>query len=119
MDGGNSDSGTDRMRSPYISIREGPGQIMPRRISLVLVAASLALSACVTARMHSEAELADVGRECGLAVGELFQDESEKRLLFLFRVQPSPEQRLCVVRWARKNKLRTVFVDAINFPEES
>ncbi len=60
-----------------------------------------------------------MGRECGLAHGELFQDESEKRLLFLFKVQPTVEQRACVVRWARKNKLRTVFVDAINFPEES
>ncbi len=87
----------------------------------VVVVASLALllAGCVTARLHSEEELATVGRECGLAMGELFQDESEKRLLFLFRVQPSPEQRLCVVRWARKNKLRTVFVDAINFPEDS
>lgn len=77
------------------------------------------ITGCATARMHSEAELNTVGRECGLALGELFQDESEKRLLFLFRVQPTREQRLCVVRWARKNKLRTVFVDAINFPEES
>jgi len=80
---------------------------------------ALLLSGCVTARMHSEAELSAVGRECGLALGELFQDESEKRLLFLFRVQPTVEQRVCVNRWARRNKLKTVFVDAINFPPES
>ena len=79
----------------------------------------LALSGCATARFHSEEELATVGRECGLALGELFQDESEKRLLFLFRISPTVEQRACVVRWARKNKLKTVFVEAINFPEES
>jgi hypothetical protein len=87
--------------------------------TVVAASLTLLLAGCVTARLHSEEELATVGRECGLALGELFQDESEKRLLFLFRVQPSPEQRLCVVRWARKNKLRTVFVDAINFPEDS
>ncbi len=80
---------------------------------------ALLLCGCVTARMHSEAELSAVGRDCGLALGELFQDESEKRLLFLFRVQPTVGQRVCVNRWARRNKLKTVFVDAINFPPES
>jgi len=85
----------------------------------VMAVAALALSGCVTARLHSEEELATVGRDCGLALGELFQDESEKRLLFLFRIQPSAQQRSCVVRWARKNRLKTVIVEAANFPEES
>ena len=85
----------------------------------VLAAAALALSGCVTARLHSEEELATVGRDCGLALGELFQDESEKRLLFLFRVEPTAAQRTCVVRWARRNRLKTVIVEAANFPEES
>ena len=79
----------------------------------------LLLSGCVTARFHSEDELATVGRHCGLALGELFQDESEKRLLFLFRISPSREERACVVRWARRNHLKTVIVEAANFPEES
>ncbi len=87
--------------------------------TVVATSLTLLLAGCVTARLHSEEELATVGRECGLAMGELFQDESEKRLLFLFRVQPSPERRLCVVRWARKNHLKTVIVEAMNFPEES
>ena len=79
--------------------------------------ATLVLSACATtARFHSEAELNDVGRHCGLAMGELFQDESEKKLLFLFKVQPSAAERGCVLAWARKNGLRTVFIDAINDP---
>ena len=77
------------------------------------------LAACATARFHSEEELATVGRDCGLALGELFQDESEKRLVFLFKPGASREQRACVVRWARKNHLKTVIVEAINFPEES
>jgi hypothetical protein len=77
----------------------------------------LTLSACVTpARLHTEAELNDVGRVCGLAMGELFQDESEKKLLFLFKVQPTAAERSCVHAWARKNGLRTVFIDAINDP---
>ena len=82
-----------------------------------LVVFVLTLTACATtARLHTETELNDVGRVCGLALGELFQDESEKRLLFLFKVQPSAAERGCVVAWARKNGLRTVFIDAINDP---
>ena len=93
--------------------------MMPRRLvipSVFLLATALALSACVTARMHSEAELNSVGQQCGLALGELFQDESEKRLLFLFRVQPTAAERACVARWAKKNRLRVVFIEALNEP---
>jgi len=75
-----------------------------------------ALSACVTARMHSDAELNAVSGQCGLALGELFQDESEKRLLFLFRVQPTAAERACVARWAKRNHLRPVFIEAMNEP---
>lgn len=85
-----------------------------RRLHLFL---PLALSACVTPRMHTEAELNGVGRQCGLALGELFQDESEKRLVFLFRPDSTPGQRACVAKWARRNGLKAVFVNAINFPE--
>ena len=66
--------------------------------------------------MHTQAELNDVGQNCGLAVGELFQDESEKRLIFLFRPDSSPEERACVAKWARKNGLKTVLVNAVNYP---
>ncbi len=86
---------------------------------IIILGLAFATAACVTARFHSEEELATVGRDCGLALGELFQDESEKRLLFLFRIAPTTEQRACVVRWARKNRLKTVIVEAANFPEES
>jgi hypothetical protein len=74
------------------------------------------LSGCVTARMHTEAELNSVGQQCGLALGELFQDESEKRLVFLFRPDSSPQERACVARWAKKNGLKAVFVNSVNFP---
>ncbi|HXH52628.1 MAG TPA: hypothetical protein VNH53_04250 [Sphingomicrobium sp.] len=78
---------------------------------------ALALSACATARLHSVDELNAVGRQCGLALGELFQDESEKRLVFLFRVEPTPAERACVARWAKKNRLKPVFVEAMLEPE--
>jgi hypothetical protein len=77
----------------------------------------LLLGACATpARMHDEAQLNQVALGCGLALGELIQDESEKKLLLLIRQDPNTDQRLCVARWARKNGLKTVFVN-MNFPE--
>ena len=77
----------------------------------------LVLSACATARMHSQAELTGVERQCRLAAGELFQDESEKRLLFLFRVAPTAEEQDCVAGWARSNHLHPVFIEAANEPQ--
>ncbi|HVH49636.1 MAG TPA: hypothetical protein VM760_07140 [Sphingomicrobium sp.] len=87
-----------------------------RSVALLLCFPAM-LTACATAaRLHSEAELNDVGRQCGLALGELFQDDTEKRLLFLFKVQPSPQERTCVYQFARRNHLRLVTIDAINEP---
>jgi hypothetical protein len=82
-----------------------------------LLLTALALSACATpARMHDEAQLNTVALGCGLALGELIQDESEKRLLLLIHDKPSVDQRVCVAKWARKNGLKAVFVD-LKFPE--
>ena len=91
-----------------------------RSLSLCIAAPVLALSACATtqpARLHTTDELNAVALRCGLALGELFQDESEKRLLFLFKAGSTTQERSCVTRWARPLGLRTVFVNAINFPE--
>jgi hypothetical protein len=83
---------------------------------MALIAAVLALSACATsAQMHTEMQLNDVGTHCGFALGELMQDESEKRLLLIIRNTPSAEQRVCVARWARANHLKAVFVQ-MQFP---
>ena len=86
--------------------------------TILAVVGALALSACVSARMHSEAELNSVATECGLALGQVAQDEEEKRLLFVMQDGPSPAQRVCVVRWARKNHLRAVFIEGVEFVEE-
>ena len=87
------------------------------RAALPLIA-FMALSACATARMHSQDELNTAGRACGLTYGELIQDEEEKKLLILFRQSPSPEQRRCVYKWARRNALKLVVIDSIQFPQE-
>ena len=80
--------------------------------------AAATLSACATpARMHDEAQLNQVATGCGLALGELIQDDSEKRLLLMIRQNATPQQRVCVAKWARKNGLKTVFVN-MQFPEE-
>jgi hypothetical protein len=85
----------------------------------VLAGLAAALSACATpARMHSEAELNSVGQSCGLALGEVAQDEEEKRLLFVMEAKPSAAKRLCVIRWARRNGLRAVFIDGVEFATE-
>ena len=83
----------------------------------VVISGVLTLSACATpARMHDEAQLNSVALGCGLAMGELIQDESEKRLLITMHSGPSLQQRVCVARWAKRNGLKAVFVD-IKFPE--
>ncbi|MFL6720409.1 MAG: hypothetical protein ACJ8FT_01210, partial [Sphingomonas sp.] len=61
--------------------------------TILFGAAVFALSACATpARMHDEAQLNSVALGCGLALGELVQDESEKKLVLLVRDNPSPPQ---------------------------
>src|SRR5438874_5259440 len=81
-----------------------------------IVALVLALSACATARMHTEAQLNEVATGCGLSYGEVVQEAEEKRLLFLYRVAPKPEQRHCVYLWAKRNHLTLVIINAVNDP---
>ena len=83
-----------------------------------LLAAVALISACATARMHSQEELNVASRGCGLTYGELIQDEEAKKLLILFRQAPAPAQRHCIYQWARKNHLKLVVIDAIQFPEQ-
>jgi len=90
---------------------------MAKRSDMTIIGAVLALSACVTpARMHTDAQLNSVATACGLALGELMQDESEKKLLLMVHQNPSAEQRVCVAQWARRNGLKAVFVN-MQFPE--
>ena len=91
---------------------------MSVRLARLLSLPALTLSACATpARMHDEAQLNIVALGCGLALGEVIQDESEKRLLLTMHQDVTPRQRVCVARWARRNGLKAVFVNA-QFPGE-
>lgn len=94
---------------------------MPHRPSpssiLTIGATLLLLSACATTRMHSAAELNSVGRECGLALGQLIQDESARRLLIVMEAAPSARQQSCIQRWAKKQRMNPVFIDSIEFLE--
>jgi hypothetical protein len=100
------------LRCAYVS---ADGRLMRCAATLLLVITT-ALTACVTPQMHTEAQLNEVATGCGLALGELIQDESEKKLVLLIHQDPSAEQRVCVARWARRNGLKTVFVN-MQFPE--
>lgn len=89
---------------------------MRRRFFFMLLAGS-ALSACATARMHTEAELGDVTRACGLAAGELIQDSEEPRILFLVHPGATPRQRVCAIRWAKRNHLHLAYVEGIELKD--
>ena len=83
---------------------------MRRRLAIAALAAMLA--ACATpAQMHDEVQLNSVATGCGLALGEVIQDEAEKKLLLVIRQDPTAQQRACVVQWARRNGLKPVFVN--------
>jgi len=73
-------------------------------------AATLVLSACATAQMHTDEQLNAVAQQCGLSLGEVMQDDSEKRLLFLMRPEATAQQRHCTYQWARRNHLRLVVI---------
>ena len=83
--------------------------------ALALGAILISLSACATPRMHSKQELSAVELNCGLSVGELVQDEELKKVVVLFRVAPTPAERSCVYKWARKNHLHLAIIDAVNW----
>ena len=91
---------------------------MPKRVRLIfIVIGSGSLCACATPPvMHTEAQLNEVATGCGLALGELIQDDSQKKLLLAIRQEPTAEQRACVGRWARRNGLKAVFVN-VNYPQ--
>ena len=77
-------------------------------------AVCLALSACATARLHTDAELSTIGSACGAAEGEVVQDAEEKRILFLYAVAPPRAEIHCLAVWARRHHLHLAYVEAVN-----
>ena len=82
---------------------------------VVAMMGTVSLSACATPRLHSVEQLNAAGLNCGLALGELIQDESEKKLLIMLRPGASAAQKRCVHRWAKRNHLKAVIIDQIEF----
>ena len=81
---------------------------------LLVGLSALALSGCATARIHSEAELDRVSQGCGMDLGEVVQEEELKQMLFVYRVAPTPRQRVCAFQWARRNHMRLTVIEAVN-----
>ena len=82
-----------------------------------ILIACLVLTGCATAQLHTQDQLNDVAMACGLSYGDVVQETEEKRLLFLYRIAPKPQQRHCVYQWARRNHLNLVVINAVNEPQ--
>jgi len=78
--------------------------------------ASLALPACAApaARLYSNSELSALGGKCGLAQGEVLQEEEEPRLLFLISPDASVAQRKCVAKWSKRHGLHLAYVAGVD-----
>ena len=95
--------------------------MIARRVSslfAILTAFLSLLSGCVTTRLYSETELSAVGRQCGIAEGEVVQEADEPRILFLYTVGPSKAQVSCVAQWSRKHKLHLAFIEGAQWTNE-
>ena len=79
--------------------------------------AALSLTACVNTRVFTETELAEVGRGCGLAAGEVMQEPDHPRFLFLYALEPTRAQYRCVRRWARRNNMHLAYISGIEFTQ--
>jgi hypothetical protein len=78
------------------------------------IALLLAVGACATpVRMYTSAELGRAGATCGLALGELAQEEEEPRLLFMIVPNPAAAQQECVRRWSRRRSLNLVILEGL------
>jgi hypothetical protein len=77
---------------------------------------AMTLSACATAQMHTEEQLATVAQGCGLSGGDVMQDASETRLLFIMNTGVTPPQRACIYAWAHRNHMRLVVIHLATEP---
>ena len=84
---------------------------------LLPILATLTLSACVNTRVFTETELAEVGRGCGVAPGEVMQEPDHPRFLFLYAIGPTRDQLGCVQRWARRHNMHLAYIEAVDFTE--
>ena len=85
-----------------------------RGVVVFALALVLGLSACATARMHTDAELSAVGRSCGTAEGEVIQDAEEPKVLVFYAVAPPRAQIHCLAIWARRHHLHLAYIQAVD-----
>ena len=89
---------------------------MPNRaaISSPLAVAAALLSACAAhPRVHSASELASVADRCDVAAHELAQHRERPEIFYFLNPAASEPQLICVVRWAKQNHLKLVYVEAV------
>ena len=91
------------------------GLVAFRSAMFALMLGAIPLSACVNTRVFTESELAEVGRGCGLAPGEVMQEPDFPRYLFLYAIAPSTEQFGCVRRWARRHNMHLAYIEGVDF----
>ena len=84
-------------------------------LSAVLAAIAVALlSACaVQPRLHSARELTALADRCDVRETELAQHRERPEIFYYLNPTASEAQLLCVGRWAKKNRLRMVYVEAV------
>jgi hypothetical protein len=63
--------------------------------------------------MYSAQELGMVAQRCGLALGEVVQEEEEPRILFLFAAAAPASEVRCVRRWSHRRSLHFVHIEAV------
>ena len=77
-------------------------------------AVSLILTACaVQPRLHSARELASLADRCDVRETELAQHRTRPEIFYFLRPTATEPQLICVARWAKKNHLRLVYVEAV------
>ena len=78
------------------------------------------LAACATtARVHSLSELSRVANRCDVAAHTLAQHLERPEIFYFLNPVASEAQLLCVGRWAKKNHLRLVYVEAVQEETEA
>ena len=95
-----------------------PAEGEVRACAIFIGVGTLPLSACATARMHTQDELNSAGLACGLTYGELIQDDEAKKLLILFRASAHARASQLRLSMGAPNHLKLVVIDSIQFPEE-
>ena len=80
--------------------------------ALLLLLATVGVTACATPRLYSEVELGTLAQSCGYALGEVIQDPEEKRLLLVITAaSATPAEQRCIYRWAHPRRLHVVYAN--------